>query len=83
MKYLLLSIAAVTVMSCSSATGGGDQGKTAENKITDPVCGMQEEKDMQWTDYSLKGTDTVWFCSPHCKEQYDKDPAKYAPKQEK
>lgn len=47
------------------------------NAKTDPVCGMAEG-DMAYTDFSVQGSDTTWFCSPHCKEQFDKDPAKYA-----
>lgn len=41
----------------------------------DPVCEMVKGDD--WTEYSLTGTDTVWFCSSHCKEAYDANPAKY------
>lgn len=50
---------------------------TDANAKVDPVCGMAEG-DIAYTDYSLMENDTVWFCSPHCKEQFDKDPAKYA-----
>ncbi len=41
----------------------------------DPVCKM--EKDDTWTEYSVNATDTIWFCSAHCKETFDKDPGKY------
>ncbi|MFT4062973.1 MAG: YHS domain-containing protein [Edaphocola sp.] len=47
----------------------------ATSGAKDPVCGM--EKDAGWTDFSVNNTDTTWFCSPHCKETFDKDPAKY------
>lgn len=46
--------------------------------ITDPVCGM--EKESSWTEYKVNGSDTTWFCSPHCKETYGKNPEKYAAK---
>jgi len=52
---------------------------TNPNAKVDPVCGMAEG-DMAYTDFSIAQNDTVWFCSPHCKEQFDKDPAKYAKK---
>ena len=54
------------------------QPKTAA--VTDPVCGM--EKDNTWTEYSVTGTDTTWFCSPHCKETFAKNPEKYSKKEE-
>lgn len=52
---------------------------TNPNAKVDPVCGMPEG-DIAYTDFSVAQSDTVWFCSPHCKEQFDKDPAKYAKK---
>lgn len=48
------------------------------NAKTDPVCQMV--KDDTWTEYSVNGTDTTWFCSATCKEAYDANPAKYAKK---
>ena len=54
------------------------QPKTAAAK--DPVCGM--DKDNTWTEYSVTGTDTTWFCSPHCKETFAKNPEKYSKKEE-
>jgi len=47
------------------------------NAVVDPVCGMTEG-DIAYTDFSVYQSDTVWFCSPHCKDEFDKDPAKYA-----
>ena len=44
----------------------------------DPVCNMV--KGDNWTEFSLVGSDTTWFCSPVCKETFDADPAKYAKK---
>jgi len=44
--------------------------------VKDPVCGM-EEGDEKWTESVVNGTDTTWFCSPHCKDQYVKNPDKY------
>ena len=50
-------------------------GTTALAKKTDPVCGM--EKDNTWTEFTVTNSDTTWFCSPHCKETFDKEPAKF------
>lgn len=45
----------------------------------DPVCEMPKEA--SWTEYSVQGTDTTWFCSATCKEAFEKNPIKYtAPK---
>ncbi|HLU17571.1 MAG TPA: hypothetical protein VKZ76_05915 [Edaphocola sp.] len=52
-------------------------GATVANADTDPVCGMQRTD--KWSEYSVNGTDTVWFCSPVCKERYDADPAQFSP----
>lgn len=45
------------------------------NAIKDPVCDMV--KDDTWTDYSVNGTDTTWFCSETCKDAFAANPAKY------
>lgn len=45
-------------------------------KITDPVCKMTiEEKDAAATS-SHRGK-TYRFCSPHCKEKFDRNPESY------
>jgi YHS domain-containing protein len=49
---------------------------TASAKIKDPVCGMEMEGE-KFTEFTTSGTDTTWFCSPHCKDQYMKNPEKY------
>ncbi len=43
----------------------------------DPVCGMNvdEKKAAGSSSYSGK---TYHFCSPNCKNEFDKNPAKYA-----
>lgn len=42
----------------------------------DPVCKM--ERTENWTEFSVyEGKDSVWFCSLHCKEEFDKNPTKY------
>lgn len=51
----------------------------AENAVTDPVCGMVY--DAAWTDYSVSGTDTLWFCGEGCKKAYEARPEKYMKKE--
>jgi YHS domain-containing protein len=88
LSVLLLLFAASCNMKASStddkteekpaAVTTTEQPKTAA--ASDPVCGM--EKDNTWTEYSVTGTDTSWFCSPHCKETFAKNPEKYSKKEE-
>jgi YHS domain-containing protein len=44
----------------------------------DPVCDMV--KDSTWTEYTIHENDTVWFCSGTCKQAFEGNKAKYAPK---
>ena len=43
----------------------------------DPICGMKvdEKKAAGSSSYSSK---TYYFCSPFCKNEFDKNPTKYA-----
>ncbi|MEM0441378.1 MAG: YHS domain-containing protein [Candidatus Caldarchaeum sp.] len=42
----------------------------------DPVCNMKvDESKAKFT--SVYGAKTIYFCSAHCKQVFDKDPAKY------
>lgn len=83
MKYLSLVASLILWASCSSnhatdetkKTGAGEPSKIATAKVADPVCEM--EKEASWTDYVVNGTDTTWFCSPHCKDVYSAAPEKY------
>jgi YHS domain-containing protein len=86
-KYSLYFIAAIAFASCNVKVSTNEDTKdtateettstaTAAAKIKDPVCGMEMEGE-HWTEMTVTGTDTTWFCSPHCKEQYTKDPGKY------
>ena len=49
--------------------------------VRDPVCGMQidEKKAAGKSEYKGK---TYYFCSPGCKGSFDKEPQKYADKDE-
>ena len=86
-KYSLFIALAVAFASCNVkvSTNENEQDATTEEtakteiasaKIKDPVCGMEMEEE-HWTEMSVNGSDTTWFCSPHCKEQYTKSPEKY------
>lgn len=92
-KYSLLVAMAVSMMACQNKTDATGTEKTAQEtkattapatttgvtataKIKDPVCGMEMEGE-HFTEFTTSGTDTTWFCSPHCKDQYMKNPEKY------
>jgi len=45
----------------------------------DPVCGMEVEKEEAAGSSTYKG-ETYYFCSLHCKEEFDKNPEKYLTK---
>lgn len=79
MKKLIAALSIVTVLaSCGNeatktdnATNDAantDNTTTAANVAKDPICGM--EYDATWTEYSVSGTDTTWFCSENCKTAY-------------
>ncbi|KPK12412.1 MAG: hypothetical protein AMJ62_15830 [Myxococcales bacterium SG8_38] len=43
----------------------------------DPVCGMTVDPDLVHTQKSEYESKTYYFCSPGCKEAFDKEPDKY------
>ncbi len=81
-KYSFLAAVILFAASCTGKSETTDKAETEDKTETttitetkaavvkDPVCGM--EKDNTWTEYSVNGTDTTWFCSPHCKETFAK-----------
>ena len=94
MKYTFLAVAACLIFaSCGNEATSETENET-ENTIEmeapqetvvadpnakiDPVCDMV--KDDTWTEYSVSGTDTTWFCSETCKTAYEGNPAKYQEK---
>jgi YHS domain-containing protein len=42
----------------------------------DPVCGMEVDESTA-TAKSKVGNATFYFCCPHCKARFDKDPLKF------
>lgn len=57
---------------------GATAGTTPKYTDKDPVCGM--DRNEKWTEFTVNGADTSWFCSPVCKEQFDANPAKFPKK---
>jgi Cu+-exporting ATPase len=58
-------------------SGANGSGEEIAMKVKDPVCGMTiEEKDAAGTS-SYQGK-TYYFCSPSCKEKFEKDPGSFA-----
>ena len=52
------------------------KGKTEDDVVKDPVCGMTiDEKTAKGTS-EYKGQ-TYYFCATICKTKFDQDPAKY------
>lgn len=49
---------------------------TAKDAMKDPVCGMQVEKSPSALTSEYNGR-TFYFCSGHCKKQFDLEPDKY------
>ena len=48
--------------------------KPKNNDHVDPVCGMKASGDLLKADYLGK---SYFFCSDHCKQQFEKDPETY------
>jgi YHS domain-containing protein len=86
-KYSLFVVMALSMAACNEKASTKEDTKetttpaasakvNAGPVIKDPVCGMEMEAE-HWTEFSATGTDTTWFCSPHCKDQFVKNPTKY------
>ena len=50
-----------------------------DNKVTDPVCGMQLEPSKAAAESNYQGR-TYYFCSQEDKMKFDEDPRKYLDK---
>lgn len=79
-KIFLLLLASATFAACNETTENVEENSADVTNIQeesapmamaekDPTCGM--ERDASWTEYTVNGTDTTWFCSETCKEVYD------------
>lgn len=82
-KLILPLFATVLFTACGNEAATESENETEAHETTmvdpnaeiDPVCEM--EKDDTWTEYSVNGTDTTWFCSEVCKGAYNAHPEKY------
>jgi hypothetical protein len=90
-KYSLLVGMALSMAACNGNAGSSDKAKDAPKeeaqatvaktttpKIKDPSCGMEMDGE-HWTEFVVTGTDTAWFCSPVCKEKYQKSHSNTTP----
>ncbi len=50
----------------------------APDKYRDPVCGMRIKESGAKTTYK---NETIYFCSQHCKDLFEKNPSGYLHKQ--
>ena len=48
-------------------------------RVKDPVCGMTIDSASAAGQSQYQGR-TIYFCSTHCKQQFDADPGKFAAK---
>lgn len=71
MKKLLLICLVMVLALAALACGGGP----AAAKVKDPVCGMEVDP-AKSVKVEREGK-TYYFCSTYCKEQFEKDPAKF------
>ena len=78
-KIFLLLCTAAMFAACETAnnetetdttevTGVKEENSVLASAEKDPICGMDKTAD--WTEYTVEGTDTTWFCSETCKETY-------------
>lgn len=78
MKKILFATIALATLSLVACNNNNDAHLATEanpNDILDPVCNMV--KTDSWVDSSSTHGQMFYFCSPVCKEQFDKDPHKY------
>lgn len=54
----------------------------AEDKVLDPVCGMEIDRDMAAAKLNYRGK-TYYFCSVGCKREFQKNPARFIGQREK
>ncbi len=87
-NYILLAAVVTLTISCNNSqpeTAGEQAPATVESAAApatpaiaaklDPVCEM--EYDTSWTEFAVHGTDTIHFCSEHCKTAFQARPEKY------
>jgi P-type Cu+ transporter len=59
-----------------NATPPAPTGGLSHTKVTDPVCGMTVDPATA-KHHSVHGSETVYFCSAHCKKKFEAAPDRY------
>jgi YHS domain-containing protein len=88
-KIILTALLSVSLFACAQETPKVKHKKsTASSKSTvkkskfvnveDPICHMKTEDDMK--DTAVYKNKTYGFCSSYCKDEFKKNPEKYAQK---
>ncbi|MGE4514459.1 MAG: YHS domain-containing protein [Chryseobacterium sp.] len=85
-KVILTALLSVSLMACAQETPKvkHKKAKTAVTKpvkfanAVDPICNMPTEPDMK--DTAVYKNKTYGFCSAYCKDEFKKNPEKYAKK---
>ncbi len=80
-RLSFLALALATIPSVALRAQDTKAGKKVDTKAVDPVCGMTvDPKTAEKTVYKGK---TYYFCARSEKEDFDKNPEKYVPKDKK
>lgn len=88
-KIILTALLSVSLMACAQETPKVKHKKSAASAKTsakpvkfanaeDPICHMKTEADMK--DTAVYKNKTYAFCSVYCKDEFKKNPEKYAQK---
>lgn len=87
-KIIVTALLAVSLMACAQETPKvkhkkktaikSDTKKVKFANAVDPICNMPTEADMK--DTAVYKNKTYGFCSAYCKDEFKKNPEKYAQK---
>jgi YHS domain-containing protein len=88
-KIILTALLSVSLMACAQETpkvkhkketpSAKSNAKTVKfANAVDPICNMPTESDMK--DTAVYKNKTYGFCSAYCKDEFKKNPEKYAKK---
>jgi len=77
MRRRVLAVILILILAATSATVFA-QGKKAQEKAKDPVCGIMVDKDPNLS-VNYKG-EAYYFCSKADMDKFKKEPEKYAKK---
>jgi YHS domain-containing protein len=88
-KIILTALLSVSLLACAqeppkvkhkkhTAASKSTTGKSKFANAEDPICHMPTEADMK--DTAVYKNKTYGFCSTYCKDEFKKNPEKYAQK---